>query len=210
MAVLGVVLAIGTGIVFAVPAAAVGHDPDGELNTLGNVLAQLGTAIAFVMVPMAIAAQRGSETVREILYRLGVRTFRLSALKWMGAAVVAYLVFAALYSLLLVEPEQEDIADAFGPIGVQILLIAIAAPISEEICFRGFLFGGLRERFPLLGAALLSGVIFGLLHAVTGLSAVPPLIVFGMLLAVLYEKTGSIVPAIVLHMLNNGVALLGQ
>jgi uncharacterized protein len=210
VAVLGVVLAIGTGIVMAIPAAAVGTEPDGDLTTLGSVLAQLATAIAFVMVPMAIAAQRGAETVREILYRLGVRSFGLSALKWMAAAVGAYLVFAALYSLLIVQPEQEDIADAFGPIAVQILLIAIAAPISEEICFRGFLFGGLRERLPRFSAALLSGVIFGSLHAATGLSAVPPLIVFGLLLALLYEKTGSIVPAIVLHMLNNGVALLGQ
>ena len=38
----------------------------------------------------------------------------------------------------------------------------------------------------------------------------PPLIVFGFLLALLYEKTGSIVPGILLHMLNNSVALLGQ
>ncbi len=38
----------------------------------------------------------------------------------------------------------------------------------------------------------------------------PPLIAFGFVLALLYEKTGSIVPAILLHMLNNSVALLGQ
>ena len=44
----------------------------------------------------------------------------------------------------------------------------------------------------------------------TGVSAVPPLIVFGFLLALLYEKTGSIIPGILLHMLNNSVALLGQ
>ncbi len=44
----------------------------------------------------------------------------------------------------------------------------------------------------------------------TGISAVPPLIVFGFVLALLYEKTGSIVPGILLHMLNNSVALLGQ
>jgi len=93
---------------------------------------------------------------------------------------------------------------------VQILLIVVAAPISEEVCFRGMLFGGLRERWPRIAAALLSGLIFGGLHAVTGLSAVPPLIAFGFILALLYEKTGSIVPGILLHMLNNSVALLGQ
>jgi uncharacterized protein len=210
VAVLGVVLALGTGVVLAIPAAAVGSEPDGDLNTLGNVLAQLGGALAFVMVPMAIAAQRGAEGVGEILSRLGVRRFDLSALKWMAAAVGAYLLFAAVYSLLIVQPEQEDIAEAFGSVPIQVLLIAIVAPISEELCFRGFLFGGLREKLPRLAAALLSGLIFGALHAFTGITAVPPLIVFGLILALLYERTGSIVPAILLHMLNNSVALLGQ
>jgi CAAX protease family protein len=128
----------------------------------------------------------------------------------MGAAIGLYLLFVAFYGALIVEPHQEDIAEALGPIATQVLLIAILAPISEEICFRGMLFGGLRERLPRLAAALVTGVIFGGLHAFTGITAVPPLIVFGFLLSLLYEKTGSIVPGILLHMLNNSVALLGQ
>jgi membrane protease YdiL (CAAX protease family) len=111
---------------------------------------------------------------------------------------------------LILEPEQEDIAESFGPVPVQVLLIVVAAATAEELCFRGMLFGGLRERMPRLLAALVSGVIFGGLHALTGISAVPPLIAFGFILALLYEKTGSIVPGILLHMLNNSVALLGQ
>jgi membrane protease YdiL (CAAX protease family) len=86
----------------------------------------------------------------------------------------------------------------------------ILAPISEETCFRGMLYGGLRERLPKIPAALIVGLIFGGLHALTGVSAVPPLMVFGFLLCLLYEKTGSIVPGILLHMLNNSVALFGQ
>jgi membrane protease YdiL (CAAX protease family) len=209
-AVLGVILALGTGVVLGIPAALLGHEADGDLTTAGNVGVQLATVLGFLMVPMVIAAQRGASGLGEVLARLGVRRFRPSALKWMLAAVGAYLLFAIFYSLLIVQPEQEDIADSFGAIPVQVLLIAIAAPVSEEVCFRGMLFGGLREKLPRLGAALLSGLIFGGLHALTGVSAVPPLIVFGFLLALLYEKTGSIVPGILLHMLNNSVALLGQ
>jgi membrane protease YdiL (CAAX protease family) len=207
-ALLGVVLALGTGIVLSVPAAATGAE-DGDLTTLGNIGVQLATALGFLLVPMAIAGQRGASGI-EILRRLGVRPFRSSALKWMAAAIGAYLLFALVYSLLIVEPKQEDIAEGFGSIPVQVLLIVIAAPISEEICFRGMLFGGLRRSLPRIPAALLAGLIFGGLHALTGISAVPPLIAFGFILSLLYEKTGSIVPGILLHMLNNSVALLGQ
>jgi uncharacterized protein len=209
-AILGVVLALATGVVLGIPGALIGHKPNGDLTTFGNVFVQAATALGFLMVPMAIAAQRGAKGLREILSRLGVRSFKPSALKWMAAAIIVYLVFTALYTQLIVEPHQKDIAEGFGAVPVKVLLIVVAAPISEEVCFRGMLYGGLRERWPRLAAALLGGLIFGGLHALTGVSAVPPLIVFGFLLSLLYEKTGSIIPGILLHMLNNSVALLGQ
>jgi membrane protease YdiL (CAAX protease family) len=209
-AVLGVIMALGAGIVMGIPAAVIGHEEGGDLTTFGNVGVQVATALGFLLVPLAVVSWRGAADFREVLARLGVRRFKLSAFGWMAAAAGAYLLFAMLYSLLIVEPKQEDIAEGFGALPVQILLIVIAAPISEELCFRGLLFGGLRERLPRVVAALLAGVIFGALHALTGLTAVPPLIAFGFVLCLLYEKTGSIVPAILLHMLNNSVALLAQ
>ncbi|HET6997083.1 MAG TPA: CPBP family intramembrane glutamic endopeptidase [Solirubrobacterales bacterium] len=209
-AVLGVILALGAGIMLGIPAAVIGQEENGDLDTFGNVGVQIATALGFLLVPMAIAAWRGAPTLGEILSRLGVRRFRPSAFKWMAAAVGAYLLFAFAYSLLIVVPEQEDIAEGFGSVPVQILLIVFAAPISEEICFRGMLYGGLREKLPRYGAALIAAVLFGGLHALTGVTAVPPLIAFGFVLALLYEKTGSIVPCILVHMLNNSVALLAQ
>lgn len=205
----GVFAALVAGVALGIPAALAGHKPNGDLTTFGNVGVQLATALGFLLVPMAIAGQRGASGT-EILRRLGVRPFRPSALKWMAAAIGAYLLFAILYSALIGEPKQKDIAEGFGAVPVQVLLIVIAAPISEEVCFRGMLYGGLRERLPRIPAALIGGIVFGGLHALTGISAVPPLIAFGFILSLLYEKTGSIVPGILLHMLNNSVALLGQ
>ncbi len=207
---LGVIAALGTGIVLSIPGLLAGMNSENELTTLGNILVQIGTALGFLLVPMAVAASRGAEGLPTILDRLGVRRFSPSAFKWMAAAVGLYLVATALYAGLITEPHQKDIAEAFGPIAVQVVLIVIAAPISEEVCFRGMLYGGLRTRLPRYPAALVTGLIFGGLHATTGIPAVPPLIVFGFLLALLYEKTGSILPGIMLHMLNNIVALLAQ
>jgi len=193
----------------AIPVAIVDGSTGGDPSTAASIAVQIITAAGFLTVPMVVASLR-ADSWREALRRLGVRRPPLSALKWMGAAIGAYLLFAFLYVVLFGEPEQTDIAEDFGPLPFQILLIAVAAPISEELCFRGMLFGGLRERLPRLGAALLSAAIFGALHAVTGISAVPPLIAFGFILALLYERTGSIVPGILLHMLNNSVALVAQ
>jgi membrane protease YdiL (CAAX protease family) len=186
-----------------------GRAPE-PLTTAANVVVQLATALGFLLVPIGVAALSAGGSIGDALGKLGVRRFHPSAFKWMAAAVAAYLVFSIAYASLIVEPKQKDIAEGFGALPLQILLISFAAPVSEEVCFRGMLFGGMRTRLPRIGAALLSGLIFGGLHALTGISAVPPLIAFGFVLALLYEKTGSVVPGILLHVLNNSVALLGQ
>jgi hypothetical protein len=206
---------IGTGDEVSALAFSGGHlfvarELDDTLDTLGNVMSQIATALGFLLVPMALAAMKGAKGPREIFQRLGLRAFRPSALKWMALTVVLYLAFNVFYSAVITEPHQQDIAKGFGTIPIQILLIVVAAPVTEEICFRGMLFGGLREKLPRIAAALICGLIFGALHAITGISAVPPLIVFGFLLALLYERTGSIVPGMLLHMLNNIVALASQ
>jgi len=207
--VLGVLLALAAGLVLAIPVVIASPPVDGELTDTANALVQLATALGFLLVPIAIASSRGASP-REARRQLGLRSFRPSALKWMLAAIGVYLLFSFAYVALIGPPHQKDIAEGFGAVPVQVLLIVVAAPIGEETCFRGMLFGGLRTRLPRLAAALLSALIFGALHATTGVSAVPPLVFFGFVLALLYERTGSIVPGIILHMLNNSVALLGQ
>ncbi|MEX2448594.1 MAG: type II CAAX endopeptidase family protein [Solirubrobacterales bacterium] len=206
---MALLVALSAQVFFAVPVAIVDGGAEEEFSTGASVVLQLLGALIFVLVSFAVASMRGAD-LRLALWRLGVQRFRASAWLWMLAAIGAYLLFAILYVALVGEPEQEDIAEAFGPVPVQILLIVLAASVSEEICFRGMLFGGLRERLPRWPAALISASVFGALHAFTGVSAVPPLIAFGVIMALLYERTGSIVPGIILHMLNNSAALAAQ
>jgi CAAX protease family protein len=207
---LGLFVALGAQAVFAgVVAGIEGISAGEDFSTTASVVLQLIGALFFVLVPLVIA-MRERVPWRLALQRLGLRRFERSAWIYMAASIGVYLVFVTAYVALVGEPDQEDIAEAFGSLPFQILLVAIAAPISEEVFFRGMMFGGMRRRMPMVVAALLSALVFGLLHAVTGLSAVPPLIAFGFILAVLYEKTGSILPGILLHMLNNSVALLAQ
>ena len=80
-------------------------------------------------------------------------------------------------------------------------------PVAEELFFRGFFFAGLYSRWSLWPSALLSGAIFGLVHAPTGPTAAIPLAGLGVGLAWLYNKTGSIWPCMLAHFLNNAIAI---
>lgn len=191
------------------PALVVPFDSDLE-STAGLIVAQALFASALIVVAVRIASGDGG--AREALSKLGLRRFRPSALGWMALAYVCFLVFAAVYNSL-VPVEQEDIARDLGldtgVLGAVLvtLVIVVMAPVSEEIFFRGMLFGGLRRGMPTVVAALVSGAVFGGLHAPTGISAVPPLAAFGFVLALLYERSGSLGPPIALHAINNGLAL---
>lgn len=180
-----------------------------EVGEAANAVLQLLFAAGLLVASFVVAAMKGAD-FRQALSRLGLRGFRPSALLWMLAAIAAYIALAAVFVALVGEPEQDDIAEEFGPVWTQVLLIVFAAAIAEEVAFRGLLFGGLRTRLPGWAAALIGAVVFGALHAVTGISAVPVLIAFGFILCLLYERTGSIVPGILLHMANNSLALAAQ
>jgi membrane protease YdiL (CAAX protease family) len=115
---------------------------------------------------------------------------------------------------LLLAPEQEDVTrelgsdeGTLGAIVAGILIIG-AAPITEEIFFRGFLFGGIRQRAPFALAAVVSAGIWGLFHYTDPDSwgVVLQLTVFGIVLSWLYERTGSIWPTIAVHAFNNAIA----
>ncbi len=202
------VAALFAGVLIGLPFILLDGDPGGEnLSLFTTVALQISAGIAFILVPILLARRYGGDFTAT-MRRLGFVSFRVpAAAKWIGIGIASYFGFAIAYTLAFGAPEQDDIAGDFGPIGLQIVLIVFLAPLSEEICFRGMVFGGLRTRLPMWAAALGAGVIFGALHYSTGLSAVPSLIVLGAIFAVVYEKTGSIWPPIIMHVANNAFAL---
>jgi membrane protease YdiL (CAAX protease family) len=104
-------------------------------------------------------------------------------------------------------PMQPDLLRRFPEgwrgLALALFLGAVIAPISEETFFRGFLFAGLRNEYPFWIAAGVTATIFAAGHMVPG--AMLPLWVLGFLLAWLRDRSGSIWPSIVMHMLNNSL-----
>ncbi len=86
------------------------------------------------------------------------------------------------------------------------LEVVVLAPFFEEIIFRGIVFSTLRAKFGLASSLIGSAGIFALVH---GYGPIAFFSVFwsGILWAWLYERTGSIVPGICAHAVNNGVVV---
>ena len=83
-------------------------------------------------------------------------------------------------------------------------VVAVVGPLVEELTFRGVGFS-LLERYGQTVAIVVVGLAFGLIHGL--LLGFPIVAVFGIGLAYLRSRTGSIYPCVVLHAFFNGVAL---
>jgi membrane protease YdiL (CAAX protease family) len=205
---------VGLGILVLLVATVVevgivsAFDPD--LDSQGARLAtQAMLAVSLVAIAFWIGARAGLGSAATLGLRRPVR----SPIWMAAAAYLSYIVFALVYSSF-VHPQQEDVTrdlgfgqGTVGAIAAGILIV-VAAPVSEEIFFRGFIFGGFRRRLPFPAAAVVSAVIFGLFHY-TGpgsLGVVPQLAFLGLALCWLYEETGSIYPTMGVHAVNNALA----
>jgi membrane protease YdiL (CAAX protease family) len=92
-----------------------------------------------------------------------------------------------------------------GLIGM-VVMAGMVAPMVEEILFRGLLYGWLRGRLGVAAAVVLSAFLFALVHGIPML--MPAIAVQGVLLALLYERSGSLWPAIVMHGTFNAIMTL--
>jgi membrane protease YdiL (CAAX protease family) len=87
------------------------------------------------------------------------------------------------------------------------ILVCVIAPLAEEFFFRGFFFTALRSWKGIWPAALVTGLIFGGIHAgSSNVAFLVPLAFFGFSLCLLYAKTGSLYPCIGIHAANNSIA----
>ena len=86
------------------------------------------------------------------------------------------------------------------------MLLIVVAPFAEEFFFRGFLYQAFRNSFGVWPGAILSGLIFGAIHF--EFFKLVQLAILGVILALLFEKTQSLWPPIMLHAINNTLAFI--
>lgn len=86
-----------------------------------------------------------------------------------------------------------------------ILAIAIVGPVLEELLFRGAITKALLQQYNPTKAILISALLFGVFHI--NPAQILPAFLIGILLAWTYYKTGSLIPCILMHILNNSLSV---
>jgi len=156
----------------------------------------------------------------------GLLRFRGSIWGQLGAALMGFAIYLPLMLLSLIvviwlapalpseqiNPLAERSLDemGFGMAMWMVLLAVVFAPIVEEVLFRGVLFQVLWQRTGRVWlSALVSGFLFAAIHP-QFLGGILTVTLLGVILAMVYAHTRSLLPCIVIHALNNGMATLVQ
>jgi CAAX protease family protein len=211
---LGFIGAVVVALFGALGGASLNH-PTPAVSLLSNLVFDL----AFVAAALYFSRLRSNPRPADF----GFRVVRARvAVTGVLVAGVGYYVVASIYASLLrlhgsdKLPSELGVSKSTAALVAATVFVCVIAPIAEEFFFRGFIFGALRRlRIVVAGrylgpwvAAVLTGILFGLAH--TG-SANPqflvPLGLLGFTLCVLRWRTRSLYPCMVLHSVNNSLAL---
>ena len=113
---------------------------------------------------------------------------------WQGQGGSDPLLYLALQA-------QDKVA-----LAILFVTAAIAAPVFEEIMFRGFLLPSLTRYLSVSTSIVISGLIFAIAHL--SLSEVLPLTVLGIILGTVYTRSRNLLAPMLLHSLWNSGTLL--
>jgi uncharacterized protein len=206
----GFALALVGSVVVGIVGAAAGakfDDPTPAMN-IASTIVQDGCLVAAALLFAGMAG-------RPLPAQFGLRlTSPWKALGWMVAAFVTFYVVTLIWVAIVGgSPDDKKLPEELGADTSTVALLAVAflvsvvAPMAEEFFFRGFFYGALRNWRGALPAAIVTGVVFGAIHAGSAdWEFLLPLGVFGFLLCLLRERTGSLYPGIALHCANNSLA----
>lgn len=197
------------GLIFGLIAALLGADVEGS----GSLVIVGGTLLQYAAFTAA-AVGFAYITLRPRAWHFGLRRTRFwPAIGWAALGFVSIFAFTIAYGAIL-QPDEQTTLDALGidegrrALVSAAVLVIVVAPVAEEFFFRGFFYRALRTSLPVWAAALIDGLLFGAIHFTSGVEAVPPLIVLGVVFCLVLERTGSLYPVIGLHAFNNMLAFM--
>ena len=183
-----------------------------QLMSDGNLLSTATVASAIIcsgLVLIMVKVRRGA-TIPEYL---ALKPISLKAGLVMLAVTIGFIALS--YGVNHIPSKSLDsdfIAEAYrnvtSPPFFWIAMV-IFAPIFEELFIRGFLFIGFRQsRLGPAGAVILTALIWASLHIQYGLFQIAAIFILGIILGIVRHKTGSILNPLIIHTLNNLLAMV--
>lgn len=146
---------------------------------------------------------------------LGFAKIKATDFAWLAIAVLGYFV-ALSVALVIVSNvpgfDSEQTQDiGYGAVaGWQLLFafigLVILPPLAEEMMFRGFMYRGLAGKWPKLVAALITSLLFAVVHFQWNVGV--DVFVLSLVLIWLYERTNNLWMCVFLHAFKNGLAFL--
>lgn len=150
---------------------------------------------------------------------VGLKRFKIAqSIRYIGGyylTILGLLVLLAIVasSLGIQPPATPDgetggtnMLKYMGNFWLAFALTVLLAPVIEEIVFRGVLFPAIKKRYGLVSGIAISSLIFTLVHIdpINMISVLP----LGIFLAIMYQRTGSIYPGMILHASWNFMVLI--
>ena len=192
-----------------VPVAILGFILDQTLHGSPYVIWLL-TLISFVLVAV-YSKRRTDRTWRNVL-QLRPVSWQLSlplGVSIIGLAIVGTDLGNLLRDLIpapeIIVNALKELADKESPFGLAFYVMVVQAPLTEEVLFRGIILGGLLAHRTRNRAVVWSAVLFALFHGNPW--QFPIALILGIVFASWVIQTGSLIPAIAGHALNNFLAL---
>ena len=141
-------------------------------------------------------------------YLKDARLWNITTFAFLGWSILLgmSLIFLIdiLMSLLNVPDFLETSFDVIESGWIGILAVAIIGPVLEEMLFRGAITKELLKQYEPSKAIFISGLIFGIFHL--NPAQIFPAMLIGFVLAWLYWRTGSLIPGILIHIVNNSLS----
>ncbi len=174
-----------------------------------TLIITLGLQAAFVGVVLGVTRHN----MGELAQRLRLTRFSAFGLWRPALAVIGCYVMVAVYAAIVnaldigaLQPESTVPFEVLRhPMTIVLTGIAVivTAPLSEEIFYRGLIFGGL-QRWGFWPAALISGAVFSGVHLDPG--SLIPFFIIGVVLAWLFWRRGNLWESVAFHVLFNAAS----
>lgn len=175
-----------------------------------NIVATVVQDGSFIGAALLFAGRAGAVLPAQFGF---ARTRVGPALGAMALAYVGYGILSTLWAALVHTHAKDNLPTSLGVNESTAALVAVCvlvttiAPFAEETFFRGFFFGALRNWRGPWPAAVLTGAVFGAIHVGSApVVFLLPLAIFGFVLCLVRWRTGSLLPCIALHAINNALA----